>query len=82
MARQLQLGLTVEEVAHARTAHDLGETNCASERWRLETVEARMDAQPAQLRRTRRLVRDALASCEEGHCQLADGPAGVVDPGP
>src|SRR5688572_2552141 len=45
LARQLQqLGLTVDEVVDALTAHDLGGATCASERWRLEQVEARVDA--------------------------------------
>lgn len=72
LARQLQtLGLRVEEVVDALTVHDAGGATCASERWRLEQVEARIDAQMAELRRTRRLIRDALAACEAGHCQLA-----------
>jgi DNA-binding transcriptional MerR regulator len=72
MARQFQqLGLTVTEVVDALAAHDVGNATCDSERWRLEQVENRIDAQLAQLRRTRRLIRDALASCEDGHCQFA-----------
>lgn len=71
LARQLQgLGLTVEEVVDTLAAHDSGGATCASERWRLEQVEARIEAQMAELRRTRRLVRDALAACESGHCRL------------
>jgi DNA-binding transcriptional MerR regulator len=78
LARQLQqLGLTVEEVADALAAHDLGDPTCASERWRLESVQARIDAQLRQLRRTRLLVRDALAACEAGACQFVDDRAGV-----
>jgi DNA-binding transcriptional MerR regulator len=80
MARQFQqLGLTIEEVVDALAAHDVGEATCASERWRLEAVEARLDAHLAQLRRTRRLVREALAACEAGECRL--GMAGDVDQG-
>lgn len=72
LARQLQrLGLTVEEVVDTLTAHDAGAATCASERWRLEQVETRIEAQMAALRRTRRLVRGALAACDSGHCQLA-----------
>ena len=70
LARQLQtLGLRVEEVVDALAVHDLGGATCDSERWRLEQVEARIDAQMAELRRTRRLIRDTLAGCEAGHCQ-------------
>ena len=61
LARQLQgLGLTVEEVVDALAAHDVGGATCASERWRLEQVEARIEARLAELRRTRRLIREAL----------------------
>jgi DNA-binding transcriptional MerR regulator len=71
LARQLQaLGLTVEEVVEALTAHDAGGATCASERWRLEQVEARIEERMAALRRTRRLVREALAACDEGDCLL------------
>ena len=74
MARQFQqLGLTVEEVVDALSAHDVGGATCASQRWRLEEVEGRIEAQMAELRRTRRLIRDALAACDAGHCQLAAG---------
>ena len=75
LARQLQqLGLTVAEVVDALAAHDGGGATCDSERWRLEEVEARLDAQLAELRRTRRVVRDALAACEAGRCRLATSP--------
>ena len=48
LARQLQqLGLTVAEVVDALAAHDVGGATCASERWRLEQVEARIEAQLA-----------------------------------
>ena len=72
MARQFQqLGLTVDEVVDALSAHDRVDATCSSERWRLEKVETRIEAQMAELRRTRRLVRDALAACGAGHCRLA-----------
>jgi DNA-binding transcriptional MerR regulator len=80
MARQFQqLGLTVEEVADALAAHDGGAATCASERWRLEAVEARVEEQLLQLRRTRRLVRDALAACEAGRCRFAEDDPEVGD---
>jgi len=80
MARQFQqLGLTVEEVVDALAAHDIGVATCDSERWRLEAVEARIDVQLAQLLRTRRLVREALDACENGHCQFAEDQPGRTD---
>ena len=72
LARNLQtLGLRVEEVVAALAAHDVDDATCASERWRLEQVETRIDAQMAELRRTRRLIREALAACDSGACRLA-----------
>jgi DNA-binding transcriptional MerR regulator len=71
LARRFQqLGLTVDEVVDALAAHDGQGATCDSERWRLEQVEARIDAQLAELRRTRRLIRSALSACDAGHCQL------------
>jgi DNA-binding transcriptional MerR regulator len=76
LARQLQqLGLTVEEVVDALTAHDSDGATCNSERWRLEQVEARIEAQLAALRQARRLIRDALAACDDGHCRLVGAGA-------
>jgi len=73
LARQLQgLGLTVEEVVDALTAHDTDGATCASQRWRLAQVETRIEEQLATLRHTRRLIRDALAACDAGRCQLVD----------
>ncbi len=78
LGRQLQgLGLRVEEVVDALAAHDVGGATCGSQRWRLEQVESRIQAQMAELRRTRRLIRDALAACEAGNCRLA--PAGAPE---
>lgn len=71
LARQLQqLGLTIDEVVDALTTHDGNGATCTSERWRLEQVESRIDAQIAALLRTRRLIHDALAACDAGRCQL------------
>ena len=71
LARQLQqLGLTVGEVVEALTAHDTAGASCSSERWRLDQVETRIDAQLAELRRTRRLIRDARSDCDAGRCRL------------
>jgi len=46
-----------------------------SQRWRLEQVETRIEAQLAALRHTRRLIREALAACDGGHCQLVAAPS-------
>jgi DNA-binding transcriptional MerR regulator len=71
LARQLQkLGLTIDEVVDALAAHDGNGATCTSERWRLEQVEARIDAQITALSHTRRLIQDTLAACDAGRCQL------------
>ena len=71
LARQLQqLGLTVGEVVDALTAHGGSGASCVSERWRLEQVETRIDAQMTALRRTRRLIREAMNACDAGRCHL------------
>lgn len=76
LARQLQgLGLTVEEVVEALAAHDTEGATCTSQRWRLEQVETRIEEQLAALRHTRRLIREALAGCDGGHCQLVAAPS-------
>jgi DNA-binding transcriptional MerR regulator len=73
LARQLQqLGLTVSEIVDALAVHGADGASCASERWRLEQVEDRIATQMAALRRTRRLVRETLAACDSGNCQLVD----------
>jgi DNA-binding transcriptional MerR regulator len=79
LARRLQqLGLTIEEVVDALTAHEGNGATCTSERWRLEQVEARIDAQMTALSHTRRLIQDTLAACDADRCQLrvADSPDG------
>ncbi len=72
LARQFQqLGLTVGEVVDVLAAHDVGGATCVSERWRLERVQARVEAQLADLRRTRRVIAAALAACDQGSCRLS-----------
>ena len=72
LARQLQrLGLTVAEVVDALADHQLDTGTCSSQRWRLEEVETRIEEQIADLKRTRRLIRETLAACVAGRCELA-----------
>ena len=75
MVRQLQdLGFTLDEITDALAAHDRGGATCASERWRLETVEERLDQRITQLRATRKSVRSALARCGTDDCRLITAP--------
>jgi DNA-binding transcriptional MerR regulator len=73
LAKQLQaLGLTLDEVIDALHAADAGTATCASERWRLERVIERIDAQIGQLQTVRGSVLDVLAQCDSGRCRFAD----------
>jgi DNA-binding transcriptional MerR regulator len=70
-ARRLQsLGLTLEEVIGALRARDQGHASCETQRWRLQAALGRIDVQIAELARLRGDLRDALAACEAGACQL------------
>jgi len=70
-AKALQdLGFTLDEVVDALRAHDTGDATCASERWRLEAVVARLDERIAQLQRVRDNAADSLADCRAGCCRL------------
>jgi DNA-binding transcriptional MerR regulator len=74
LARQLQqLGLTIDEVVDALAAHEGNGATCIPQRWRLEQVESRIDAQMTALSRTRRLIQDTLAACDSGRCLLVIG---------
>jgi DNA-binding transcriptional MerR regulator len=78
LARQLQqLGFTIDEVVDALAAHEGNGATCTSERWRLEQVRSRIEAQMGALKRTRRLIQEALAACDAGRCQLV----GTESPG-
>ena len=71
LARRLQsLGFTLDEVIDALHAHDEGAATCASERWRLDAVLARIDSQIKDLQDLRRSVRKVEAGCDRGDCAL------------
>lgn len=73
LARRLQaLGLTLDEVIEALHVADRGDATCESERWRLEAVLERIDAQVAELQATRREVRRVMTACDKGECVFAD----------
>jgi DNA-binding transcriptional MerR regulator len=73
LARRLQaLGLTLDEVIDALHSTDRGTATCASERWRLEAVLERIDAQLAELRAVRKEVRSVLAACDADRCVFGE----------
>jgi DNA-binding transcriptional MerR regulator len=71
LTRELQaIGFTLAEVIDALAAHDAGGATCESERWRLEAVLERVDAQLAALGELRERIVAARAACEDGRCML------------
>ena len=77
LARRLQaLGLTLDEVVDALHVADRGDATCESERWRLEAVLERIDAQVAELQSTRREIRRVMSACDKGECVFADAGDG------
>jgi DNA-binding transcriptional MerR regulator len=72
MARTMQqMGLTLGEIIDALHAHDSGSATCESDLWRLEAVVDRIDAQIAELRRTRRTITTSVRECRAGRCRFA-----------
>jgi DNA-binding transcriptional MerR regulator len=71
LARRMQgLGLTLDEIIEALTAHDEGRATCESERWRLDAALARVDERIAELRALRREIMSARRACQSGRCTL------------
>jgi DNA-binding transcriptional MerR regulator len=74
LTRHLQsLGMTLEEIADALRAHGHSTQACESERWRLEAVRDRVDAQLAELTTLRASIESALDRCVAGQCELSAG---------
>jgi DNA-binding transcriptional MerR regulator len=70
--RRLQnLGLSLDEIIGALHAHDQGHASCDTQRWRLEAALDRIEVRIDELARLRADVREALADCDAGTCQLA-----------
>jgi DNA-binding transcriptional MerR regulator len=77
LTRELQgIGFTLSDAVDALAAHDAGGATCESERWRLQAVLDRVDAQLAQLSALRGRIVDAQAACEAGRCRFVS-PAEV-----
>ena len=74
LARRLQqLGFTLDEVIDALAAHDAGSATCASERWRLDAVLARIDERVEGLLALRRQVGAVRQACDQGDCLFTSG---------
>jgi DNA-binding transcriptional MerR regulator len=74
LTRELQaIGFTLTDVVDALAAHDADGAICESERWRLDTVLARVDAKLAELTALRGRIVAAREACESGSCLLVRG---------
>jgi len=71
LTRELQgVGFTLSDAVDTLAAHDAGGATCESERWRLQAVLDRVDAQLAELSALRGRIVDAQAACEAGRCRF------------
>jgi MerR family transcriptional regulator, copper efflux regulator len=69
LARRMQaLGLSLDEIIDALSAHDTAQATCESERWRLDAALERIDARIAELKALRREIVSARTACENGRC--------------
>jgi DNA-binding transcriptional MerR regulator len=74
LTRALQaVGFTLADAVDALAAHDAGGATCESERWRLQAVLDRVDAQLADLRALRSRIVDAQQACASGRCMFTGG---------
>jgi DNA-binding transcriptional MerR regulator len=72
LTRELQgVGFTLSDAVDALAAHDAGGATCESERWRLQAVLDRVDAQLAELAALRARIVEAQAACDAGRCRFS-----------
>ena len=77
LARRMQsVGLSLDEVIDALSAHDTGRATCESERWRLDAALVRVDVRIAELKALRREILAARTACETGHCSFVAAASG------
>ena len=71
LTRELQaIGFTLGDAVDALAAHDAGGATCESERWRLQAVLDRVDAQLAELAALRGRIVAAQDACVAGDCMF------------
>ena len=71
LTRKLKaIGFTLADAIDALAAHDAGGATCESERWRLQVVLDRVDAQLAELNALRARIVRAQDACTNGHCEF------------
>jgi DNA-binding transcriptional MerR regulator len=77
LARRMQsVGLTLDEIIDALSAHDAGRATCESERWRLDAALDRVDTRIAELKALRREIVSARTACEKGRCNFVAATSG------
>ena len=64
------VGLSLDEIIDALSAHDTRRATCESEAWRLDAALARVDTRIAALKALRRQIISTKAACAKGHCTL------------
>ena len=71
LARRMQsVGLSLDEIIDALSAHDTRRATCESEGWRLDAALARVDTRIAELKALRRQIISTKAACAKGQCTL------------
>ncbi len=71
LARRMQsVGLSLDEIVDALSAHDTGTATCSSEAWRLDGALERVDVKLAELKALRRQIVAARTACGRGTCAL------------
>lgn len=72
LTRRMQsVGLSLDEIIDALSAHDTGRATCASEVWRLDAALERVDTKLADLKALRRQIIATRTACARGTCTLA-----------
>jgi DNA-binding transcriptional MerR regulator len=72
LTRELQgIGFTLADAVAALAAHDAGGATCETERWRLQAVLDRADAQIAELIALRGRIVNAQRACADGRCMFS-----------
>ena len=80
---QLQaIGFTLTDAVDALAAHDAGDATCESERWRLQAVLDRVEAELAELNALRRRIVQAQDACADGRCMFTTRYWLAERPGP
>lgn len=80
LVKSLQaLGMTLDEVVDGLRAVDAGQGSCVDERWRLQVVLERVDAEIERLTALRRDVVATLDGCSDGggDCELSPRVFGI-----